>query len=151
MNNKHCLSEQDLILHYYHEFSETSEETLHLAKCSDCEERLSSLRKEMAALPDLPQEIDSHAGTRMAARVAEQLKRPRRSWLPAIGTTAVAGVALFLAVTFWSPQERPQLTTRINLASLQQDNPALEMSDIDFLEDLELLQELELLSQIEGV
>lgn len=150
MINKNCLSEEDLILHYYQELSVPSEETLHLASCSECEERLNSLRLEMAALPDWTQKIDPYAGSRMAARVSERLKPPRKNWLPAIGTTAIAGVALLLAVTLWSPQEKPQLTTRVNLASLA-DNPGQEMSDIDFLEDFELLRELELLRQIEGV
>jgi len=150
MNNKHCLNEQDLILHYYQEFSETSAETLHLAICPECEERLNALSRELAALPDLPEVIDPHAATRMAARVSEQLKRPRKNWLPAIGTTAIASVALALAVTLWSPQqERPQ-TSSINSVPLA-DNLEGEMSDIDFLEDLELLKELEFLSQIEGV
>ena len=150
MNNKHCLNEQDLILHYYQEFSETSAETLHLAICPECEERLNALSRQMAALPDLPEVIDPHAATRMAARVSEQLKRPRKNWLPAIGTTAVASVALALAVTLWSPQQERLQTPAITLVPLA-DNLDGEMSDIDFLEDLELLKELELLSQIEGV
>ena len=150
MNNKHCLSEQDLILHYYQEFSATSVETTHLTNCPECEQRLNALRTDMAALPDLPEGIDPHAATRMAARVSEQLKRPRKSWLPAIGTTAIASVALALAITLWSPQqELPQISS-ITTAPLA-DNLDQEMSDIDFLEDLELLKELELLSQIEGV
>ena len=150
MNNKHCLNEQDLILHYYQEFSETSAETLHLAICPECEERLNALSRELAALPDLPEVIDPHAATRMAARVSEQLKRPRKNWLPAIGTTAIASVVLALTITFWSPQqELPQISS-ITTAPLA-DNLDQEMSDIDFLEDLELLKELELLSQIEGV
>jgi hypothetical protein len=150
MNNKHCLSEQDLILRYYQEFSAASVETLHLANCPECEQRLNALRTDMAALPDLPEDIDPHAVTRMAARVSEQLKSPRKSWLPAIGTTAIASVALALAITLWSPQqELPQISSIIT-APLA-DNLDQEMSDIDFLEDLELLKELELLSQIEGV
>lgn len=150
MNNRNCLSEQDLILHYYQEVPATSAGTLHLANCPECKQRLNSLRKEMAALPALKQEIDPHAGTRMAARVSEQLKRPRKRWLQAIGTTAIAGATLALAITLWSPQETPQRTNRDNLASLQETSEQ-EMSDIDFFEDLELLKELELLSQIEGV
>ena len=150
MNNKHCLSEQDLILHYYQECTETSAETLHLANCADCEQRLKALRADMATLPELPEDIDPLAATRMTARVFEQLKRPRKSWLPAIGTTAIASVALALAITLWSPQqELPQISS-ITTAPLA-DNLDQEMSDIDFLEDLELLKELELLSQIEGV
>jgi len=150
MNNKHCLSEQDLILHYYQEFAETGAEALHLANCQECEQRLNALRTDMAALPELPEHIDPHAATRMAARVSEQLKRPRKSWLPAIGTTAIASVALALAITLWSPQQELPQTSSIT-TSLLADNLAQEMSDIDFLEDLELLKELELLSQIEGV
>ena len=150
MNNKYCLSEQDLILHYYQEFSESSAESLHLANCPECEERLNALSREMAALPDLPGVIDQHAATRMAARVSEQLKRPRQKWLPAIGTTTIASVALALAITLWSPQQELLQTSSITSGPLA-DNLEGEMSDIDFLEDLELLKELELLSQIEGV
>ena len=84
------------------------------------------------------------------ARVSDQLKHPRRNWLPAIGTTAVAGVTLVFAVTLWSPQQELLQTSGITSAALA-DNLDGEMSDIDFLEDLELLKELELLSQIEGV
>jgi hypothetical protein len=150
MNNKHCLSEQDLILHYYQEFSETSAEALHLANCLECQKRLNALGDEMAALPDLPEVNDSHAATRMAARVAEQLKRPRKNWLPAIGTTAIASVTLALAITLWSPQQELRQTASNTSVPLA-DNFEVEMTDIDFLEDLELLKELELLSQIEGV
>ena len=150
MNNKHCLSEQDLVLHYYQEFSESSAESLHLANCPECKERLNALSREMAALPDLAEVIDPHAATRMAARVSEQLKRPRKKWLPAIGTTAIASVALALAITLWSPQQELLQTSSITSEPLA-DSLDGEMSDIDFLEDLELLKELELLSQIEGV
>ena len=150
MNNKHCLSEQDLVLHYYQEFSESSAESLHLANCPECEQRLNALSREMAAFPDLPWVTDPHAATRMATRVSEQLKRPHKKWLPAIGTTAIASVALALAITLWSPQQELLQTSSITSGPLA-DNLDGEMSDIDFLEDLELLKELELLSQIEGV
>ena len=150
MNNKHCLSEQDLILHYYQEFSESSSESLHLVNCPECKERLNALSRKMADLPDLPEVIDAHVATRMAARVSEQLKHPRKKWLPAIGTTAFASVALALAVTLWSPQQELQQSPFVTTTPLA-DNLDGEMSDIDFLEDLELLKELELLSQIEGV
>ena len=86
----------------------------------------------------------------MATRVSEQLKRPHKKWLPAIGTTAIASVALALAITLWSPQQELLQTSSITSGPLA-DNLDGEMSDIDFLEDLELLKELELLSQIEGV
>lgn len=150
MNNKHCLNEQDLTLLYYQELTETSSESQHLASCPKCQTRLNALRSEMSELPVWPEDIDPHTATRMAARVSEQLKRPRKSWVPAVGTTAIAGVALAFAITLWSPQKELPQTSMSQVAPLTE-NPGEEMSDIDFLDDLELLKELEFLSQIEGV
>jgi anti-sigma factor RsiW len=150
MKTRNCLTEQDLILSYYKELPATSKQALHLADCDHCKERLTALEKEMAALPQLAQAVDQHAATRMAARVTEQLKQPRRNWRPAIGTSAIAALALVLSISFWSPQQRPEQTAQITTSPLAA-NLDEEMPDIDFLEDLELLKELELLSQIEGV
>jgi len=149
MKRKQCLSEQDLILHHYGELHANQEQTLHIAKCLLCKERLSALKHDLSKLPHLPHDPDAAAGARMAARVSEQLRGRRRKWLPAIGASAVAACALLISISIWSPQkqlvETAQLTPTTPL-SLNEDMP-----DIDFLEDLELLQELELLSQIEGV
>ncbi len=149
MKKKNCLSEQDLTLHYYDELHADHEQTLHLAECLLCKERLSALKHDLSKLPQLPHEPDSAAGTRMAARVTEQLSGRRRNWLPTIGASAIAACALLITISIWPPQkqlvETAQLTPATPL-SLNEDMP-----DIDFLEDLELLQELELLSQIEGV
>jgi hypothetical protein len=150
MKNKFCLSEQDLILHYYEERPTSSKEASHLAECSVCKERLASLSKDLSALPDLTQDVDSLAGTRMAARVTEQLNQPRRSWIPAIGASAIATCALVVSVAVWSPQQELEQTANLAISPLTA-NLNEEMSDIDFLEDFELLKELELLSQIEGV
>lgn len=150
MNTKTCLTEQDLILYYYKELPSTSKQALHLADCAYCQERLTTLDKEMAVLPQLAQAVDQHAATRMAARVTEQLKRPRRNWVPAIGTSAIAALTLVLSISFWSPQQKLEQTAQVTTSPLAA-NLDEEMPDIDFLEDLELLKELELLSQIEGV
>lgn len=150
MTSQICLSDQELLLHYYEDPEATTTGGAHLANCPDCTERLNALRREMTALPDLQRQHDPHADTRMAAMVTEKLNRRRRSWLPAIGTAAIASLALILSITVWTPQPESQQTTRLATASMP-DNIDDEMSDIDFLEDLELLKELELLSQIEGV
>ncbi len=151
MKRKNCLSEQDLTLYYYAERSESEAETSHIANCPLCAERLSSLRNDLAQLPDLANESDPEAGIRMAARVNEKLHEPRRSWLPALGASTVAALALVAAFTLWSPQAPLQQPTRLAAPSLATLNINEDMLDIDFLEDFELLQELELLSQIEGV
>ena len=150
MKNKFCLSDQDLILHYYEELPDKNQAVLHLSDCTDCKERFTSLSNDMSALPDMAQPLDSLAGTRMAARVTEQLNQPRRSWIPAIGASAIATCALVVSVAVWSPQQEPEQTANLTISPLTA-NLNEEMSDIDFLEDFELLKELELLSQIEGV
>jgi len=151
MKNKNCLSEQDLILHFYGELPANDERLDHLADCPLCEECVSALSHDLAELPELSQEPDFAAGVRMAARVNERLNRRRRNWIPALGASAITAFALMITVFIWSPQNPRVQTTQsappaLAIISLDEDMP-----EIDFLEDLELLKELELLSQIEGV
>ena len=156
MKSNHCLSEQELVLHFYGELATNREQAHHLADCPLCAKRLTALGNDLAQLPSLVQEPDPAAGIRMAARVSEQLSGKRRSWLPALGASAVAACALVVALSIWSPQEEMLQTAQLSTPSLT--TPLLttgslneDMMDIYFLDDLELLQELDLLSQVEGV
>ena len=151
MNNKNCLSEEELTLHYYDELSSHSEQMQHLASCSLCTKRFTNLSHDLDQLPNLTYESDFAAGTRMAARVSEQLSGRRKNLMPALGASAVASFALLIAITTWSPQSTPQQVAKITTAPVITIAFDEEMPDLDFFEDLELLQELELLSQIEGV
>ncbi len=151
MKNKNCLSEQDLILHYYGELSANDVQAHHLADCLLCREHLSALSRDLANFPELPHRLDAAAGTRMAARVSERLNRRSRNWIPALGASLATAVALLITLSIWSPMSQQKKTVQypvqpLTVASLNEDMP-----DIDFIEDLELLKELELLSQIEGV
>lgn len=151
MKNTSCLSEQDLVLHFYGELPDTGEQVRHLAGCTVCAERFAAVSGDLAALPKLPYEPDHAAGTRMAARVSERLQSRRRGWLPALGTAAAATVALVVTLTLW-PADRPQVqTTRLDRPSLAVTSLDEDMPDIDFLEDLDVLRDLELLRQLEGV
>ena len=150
MKHNHCLSEPELLLHYYGELAANREQARHLADCRLCAERLAALSHDLAKLPGLNLEADAAAGTRMAARVSEQLQRRRRR-VPALAASLVAACVLVITITTWTPQgqQRPTLQpTAPELATLNLDD---DMPDIEFLEDLELLKELELLRQIEGV
>jgi len=150
-----CLSEQDLILHYYGELAASGETARHLAICPLCSERLTALGDDLAKLPDFSPEPGPVAGVRMAARVNEQLSGNRRSWIPALGASAAAVFALVITFSIWSPQEEPlqtiQTAQTLTPPSMAIMNLHEEMPDIEFIEDLELLKELDLLSQIEGV
>jgi hypothetical protein len=151
MKNKNCLSEQDLTLHYYGELPAHDEQARHLADCLLCRKRFSALSHDLAKLPELHHEPDSAAGTRMSARVMEQLNRPRRNWIPALGASAIAAVALVVTLANWSPQSQQLQTVQQTTQALATLNFSEDMPDIDFFEELELLKELEILSQIEGV
>jgi hypothetical protein len=151
MKNKNCLSEQDLILHYYGELPANDERVHHLADCPLCEERVSALRHDLAKLPEFSHEPDFSAGTRMAAQVTQRLNRRRRIWMPALATSLATTVAVVITLSIWSPVSQQEKTLQHTLLPLTVASLNEDMPDIDFIEDLELLKELELLSQIEGV
>ena len=155
MKKNSCLSEQDLILHYYGELATNGEPARHLASCPLCTERFAALGDDLAKLPDFSPEFGPATGVRMAARVNEQLSGKRKSWAPALGVSAAAVFALVITFSIWSPQEEPLQTIQTAQTSIPPSmatmNLHAEMPDIEFIEDLELLKELDLLSQIEGV
>lgn len=152
MNNSKCLTDQDLVLHYYGELSTNDERIRHLVGCRRCGDNFAALEHDLARLPELTNDPGFAAGTRMAARVSEQLiKRRRTNWLPALGISVVAACALVIAISTWSPQGRQVQVAQFVKPSQESLSFNEDMPDIDFLEDLELLNELELLSQIEGV
>lgn len=151
MNKRDCLSEQDLVLHYYGELPAQGEPLRHLEGCDLCRERFAALREDLSRLPELDLAPDAATGTRMAARVNEQLHSRRRTWRPALGASAAAACALVVTLYVWAPQGQQSQVSPANAPSLATLNMEEDMPDIEFLEDLELLQELELLSQIEGV
>lgn len=145
-----CLNDQELTLHYYGELTENTHHSQHLSECLVCTKRLAELRKDLELLPKLDHTGHPAVATRMAARVSENLNRPRRRWIPAISTLTVSACALIATFIMWSPpQDLPQTAqTTLTPAAINLDE---DMPDIDFLEDMDLLLELDLLSQVEGV
>jgi anti-sigma factor RsiW len=151
MNEKTCLSSQDLVLHYYGELPAHCEQVRHLAGCAHCAERFAALGRDLARLPDLVYDEDYAAGTRMAARLSEKLRGRRSRWRPAMGAAAVAALALVAVIAVWTPHSTPVQTVHLTQQPQAILNPTDDMPDIDFLEEMDLLQNLDLLSQIEGV
>jgi len=151
MKNTNCLSEQDLILHYYNELPPESIQVRHVADCPTCTKRFATLSNELAHFPDMTFKPDHAAGTRMAARVNERLQGRRRNWLPALAASAVATIALVITIYGWSPEKQQIQTAQLANPAVTAMNFNDDMPDIDFLEDLEVLRDLDLLRQIEGV
>ena len=148
-----CLKDQDLTLLHYGELPSDSNQARHVSNCQKCQKKLTELSSELESLPKIDYIEHPAIATRMAARVTEQLQRPRRRWLPITGTLAVSTCALVATFMVWSPQQETQQITKLTATTQTEASISLEgeMPDIDFLEDMELLMELELLSQVEGV
>lgn len=151
MKNSNCLSEQNLILHYYGDLPENKSQTRHLTNCPQCQNRLATLSNDLAKLPNLDYEPDYAIDIRMAARVSEQLNGRQRNWIPVLGASIATTVALVITISIWSPQDDLGQTSEFKTPPLAAIDLNADLPDIDFLDELELLQELELLSQIEGV
>jgi anti-sigma factor RsiW len=151
MNEKQCLSDQDLILHYYGELPANNAQVRHLTGCPHCAERFAALSRDLDQLPHLAYEPDHAVGTRMAARLGERLQKRRRRWLPALGAAAAAAVALVVTMMTWTPHTPPVHTAQVTPQIQGVQNYDDDLPDLDFLDDLDLLQNLDVLSQIEGV
>jgi predicted anti-sigma-YlaC factor YlaD len=150
MKSTKCINDQDLTLLYYGEIEE-GELQQHLSNCSSCSDRFNQLSRDLNTLPQQDCQVDDHAGIRMAARVSEQIGRPqRKKWLPAMGASTAAVLAIVLTMTGSPPSEVTQVSqiqpTVVMAPELNEDMP-----DIEFLDNLELLQDLEFLAQLEGV
>ena len=154
MKNTDCLSEQELILHYYKELHPEEIQVRHLADCENCAKRFATLCDQLDRFPDMNLKLDHAVGTRMAARVNEQLQGRRRNWLPALAASVVATAALVITIYEWSPQQQQIQTVQLvqpTMSTMTTMNFNDDMPDVDFLEDLDVLKDLDLLRQIEGV
>lgn len=146
-----CLKDQDLTLLYYGDLPDGSSQARHITDCSLCREKLDQLRSDLESLPQLNYSEHSAVATRVCARVSEQLLRPRRRWIPIVGTLAVSTCALVATFMVSTPQQEKLLPSKLMTTTQVSITLDDAMPDIDFLEDMELLMELELLSQVEGV
>jgi hypothetical protein len=151
MKHKLCLSEQDLILHHYGDHEHKEAVMRHLSSCPECSNSFASLQHDLNMLPEMDWRPDDLAGVRMAAKVREKrVSSHRRIWLPAIGASAVAALALTLTFSQSPPQNAQPIES--NFMSTTTAHEFVEdMPDIEFLENLDLLKELDVLAQLEGV
>jgi anti-sigma factor RsiW len=151
MKHEDCLKDEELILHVYGELADDNTRQLHLAGCPFCAKRLASITHDLERLPPLAYKPDDFAATRMAARVSESIKQPKRSKLiPAIGVAVTASLVMIMPFMI-SPQAPVNQLAQSGPASTTNITIEESLPDIDFFEDIELLQDLDLLTQIEGV
>ena len=110
-----------------------------------------SLHQDLNKLPEMGCEPDGLAGVRIVAKIREkQVSSYRKIWLPAIGASAFAVLALTLTFNQRPSQNAEPIES--NLLSTTTVHEFVEdMPDIEFLENLDLLKDLDVLAQLEGV
>jgi hypothetical protein len=112
------LTEEELILHYYGEESETLAAEHHLEECGNCRALYSSLQRVMNVVDSMPlPERGPAYGAEVWRRLEPRIEKPQRWWLPSLvwqpgfrwaaAGAAFAGllVAAFLAGRFYPPAQ----------------------------------------------
>ncbi len=99
------LTEDELVLHLYHDDASPAEVEQHLASCADCRREYDSLRRVLALVDEMPVPERSDAyGTQVWNRLRWRLGRERRwDWRSAMAIAAVLAIA-FVAGALWHAQ-----------------------------------------------
>jgi len=148
--------EEDLVLYYYGETSETERRPIeqHLSGCQSCQRFVDDLRRllpQMAKSEEFPQSFWDAYYDETVAKLAKQREReywwrdllaPMRLWmLPAFGTVAIAVLAVGLVL---SKGNLPSFTD-----TSPKNFPLETLSDAKQLEFFESMDMLESLSKLE--
>ncbi|HEY1341061.1 MAG TPA: hypothetical protein VGF59_26295 [Bryobacteraceae bacterium] len=122
------LTEEQLVLHYYGEESDTLATEQHLEECGECRATFASLQRVLNVVDSLPvPERGAEYGAQVWQRIEERLPKRRRwfqlpelpAWRWAAAGAAFAGllVAAFLAGRFYPQGQGPGRGGRTQLAS----------------------------------
>jgi hypothetical protein len=122
------LTEEQLILYYYHDLAETASVEAHLSLCDECRRELDDLRATLDAVeaPPLPERSETYSMEVWAGLRPRLEKPPRFDWmallqprrLVALGTVAALIVVAFLAGRFWP---RPEVSPTQAISAQAQD------------------------------
>ena len=116
------LTEDDLVLHHYHDDPSPVNVEEHLAACADCRREFDSLRRVLAVVDDMPVPERSAAyGTQVWNRLRWRLGRERRwDWRSMVAIAAILAIA-FVAGALWHAQHVgvavPQAAVAANTAA----------------------------------
>lgn len=100
------LTEDDLVLHHYHDDEAPAEVERHLASCPECRKEFDSLQRVLAAVDEIPvPERGAAYGTQVWNRLRWRLGRERRwDWRSIVAAAAVLAIA-FVAGALWHARE----------------------------------------------
>jgi len=98
------LTEQELVLHHYHDEDSPAAVAEHLAVCDACRAEYASIRRVLALVDEMPvpERADGY-GEQVWSRLRWKLGGPRRrnTWRSALAAAAVLAIA-FLAGQWWN-------------------------------------------------
>ena len=122
------LTEEQLVLYYYHDLSDTASIATHLALCDDCRRHYEDLKSTLDGVeaPAVPERSESYGGE-VWARLRLHLEKPpgfdwmalfRPRRLVALGAVAAVVVVAFLAGRYWP---RPEVSPPLSISGKAQD------------------------------
>ncbi|HYS53739.1 MAG TPA: hypothetical protein VER58_08285 [Thermoanaerobaculia bacterium] len=98
------LTEQELVLHHYHDEDSPAAVAQHLASCDVCRAEYNSIQKVLALVDEMPvpERADSY-GQQVWSRLRWKIGSPRRrdTWRSALAAAAVLAIAFF-AGQWWN-------------------------------------------------
>jgi hypothetical protein len=104
------LTEQELVLHHYHDDESPATVEQHLASCETCRREYGAIRRVLALVDDMPlPERGERYGEQVWARLRWKLERRRpRIWQSILAAAAVLAVAFFAGqLTVWRRASSP--------------------------------------------
>lgn len=103
------LTEQELVLHHYHDDESPTAVAEHLTSCDVCRAEYNSIRRVLALVDEMPvPERDETYGEQVWTRLRWKLgsdRRRQRTWLSALAAAAVIAIAFF-AGQLWNARNR---------------------------------------------
>lgn len=113
------LTEEQLVLHHYHDGDAPFTVEQHLAACSDCREQFDTLRRVLALvteapLPDRDASYGDEVWNRMRWKLGSRKRRARAWVVPLIAAAAVA-IAFIGGIVWHSRQSHPASTPVANV------------------------------------
>ncbi len=96
------LTEQELVLHHYHDEESPAAVAEHLLSCDVCRAEYNSIRRVLALVDEMPvPEPSDRYGEQVWSRLRWKLgtdHRRRRPWQPALAAAAVLAIAFFAGI-----------------------------------------------------
>ena len=125
------LTEQELVLHHYHDDESPAGVTEHLASCDVCRAEYNSIQRVLALVDEMPvpDRADGY-GERVWSHLRWRLgsTKRRRTWQSALAAAAVLAVAFF-AGELWHARNTPRVVAGPSAGHMPAGEPASTLSN----------------------